>query len=45
MNHSAKSNPYNGVWPALFTPVDKDGKLNSSELEKLIEMLIIQEVD
>ncbi len=45
MNHSVKSNPYHGVWPALFTPVDKEGKLNSRELEKLIEMLVGQQVD
>jgi N-acetylneuraminate lyase len=39
-NHTFK-----GVWPALLTPVQSDGKLNESELEKLIELLISQEMD
>lgn len=34
-----------GLWPALFTPVDEHGNLNAKELEKLIELLIAQEVD
>ncbi len=36
---------FKGVWPALFTPVHANGKLNLSELEKLIELLIGQEMD
>lgn len=36
---------FKGVWPALFTPVHANGKLNLSELEKLIELLISQEMD
>jgi len=36
---------FRGVWPAMFTPVDEHGKLNSKELEKLIELQIRQEVD
>lgn len=34
-----------GLWPAMFTPVDKNGKLQVTELEKLVELLIAQEVD
>ncbi len=40
-----KSNYFQGVWPALFTPCSKDGTVNEKELEKLIELLIRQEVD
>lgn len=36
---------FQGVWPALFTPVDLNGALNSKELEKLIELQVRQEVD
>ncbi len=36
---------FKGVWPALFTPVHANGKVNLSELEKLIELLISQEMD
>lgn len=38
-------NRFQGLWPALFTPVKTDGSLNPGELEKLIELLITQEVD
>jgi N-acetylneuraminate lyase len=34
-----------GVWPAMFTPTDKNGKVNVTELEKLIELLIKEGVD
>ncbi|HEY0670288.1 MAG TPA: dihydrodipicolinate synthase family protein [Sphingobacteriaceae bacterium] len=34
-----------GLWPAMFTPVNQEGKLNVPELEKLIEMLIKEGVD
>ena len=34
-----------GLWPAMFTPVDKNGKVNVTELEKLIEFLIKEGVD
>lgn len=34
-----------GVWPAMFTPVNSEGKLNAAELEKLIEMLIKEGAD
>lgn len=36
---------FKGVWPALFTPVKTDGTLNSTELEKLVELMIEQEMD
>ncbi|MBL7735908.1 MAG: dihydrodipicolinate synthase family protein [Chitinophagaceae bacterium] len=36
---------FQGVWPALFTPTRKDGKVNEKELEKLIELLINQGMD
>lgn len=34
-----------GLWPALFTPVNEQGLVNVKELEKLIELLVTQEVD
>ena len=34
-----------GLWPAMFTPVNQEGKINVPELEKLIEMLIKEGVD
>lgn len=34
-----------GLWPAMFTPVTPEGKINVHELEKLIEMLIDKGVD
>lgn len=34
-----------GLWPAMFTPVDAEGKVNVQELEKLVEFLIQEEVD
>jgi N-acetylneuraminate lyase len=40
-----KNNEFKGVWPALLTPVHPDGKLNEAELERLIELLITQEMD
>lgn len=43
MNYFKKN--LQGVWPAMFTPVTKDGKLSSSQLEKLIEMLINEGAD
>lgn len=36
---------FQGVWPAMFTPVNPDGELNPRELEKLIELLIAENVD
>jgi N-acetylneuraminate lyase len=38
-------NQLRGVWPAMFTPMNIDGNVNVSELEKLIEMLIREEAD
>ena len=34
-----------GLWPAMFTPVKKDGRMHEKELEKLIEFLISDEAD
>nr|WP_295922315.1 dihydrodipicolinate synthase family protein [uncultured Dyadobacter sp.] len=36
---------FSGVWPALFTPVNPNGTLNVGELEKLLELMIAQELD
>ncbi len=36
---------FNGIWPALFTPVDTNGKLNAGQLEKLIDLIISQGLD
>ncbi|OYD26836.1 N-acetylneuraminate lyase [Mycoplasma testudineum] len=37
---------YNGIYPALVTPFDKDGKVNHEKLEKVVEYLIsVQKVD
>lgn len=36
---------FKGLWPAMFTPVNAEGELNIQELEKLIELLIDQQVD
>lgn len=40
-----KDNKFKGLWPALFTPVKENGDVNIPELEKLIELLVSQEVD
>lgn len=40
-----QSTIFQGLWPALFTPVNPDGSLNPKELEKLVELLIAQKVD
>jgi N-acetylneuraminate lyase len=34
-----------GLWPALFTPVGENGKVNEQELEKMIELIIRQKLD
>lgn len=34
-----------GLWPALFTPVTAQGKLNEKELEKMIELIVGQQLD
>lgn len=36
---------FKGIWLALLTPVNADGKLNVVQLEKLIELVIGQELD
>ena len=40
-----KESMFQGVWPAIFTPVNETGDLNPLELEKLIELLISEDVD
>ena len=34
-----------GLWPAMFTPVNDDGTVNLTEMEKLIELIITQKLD
>jgi N-acetylneuraminate lyase len=34
-----------GLWPALLTPVTSEGKVNEKELEKIIELIIAQQLD
>lgn len=34
-----------GLWPALFTPLDREGIINEFELEKLVEFLLKEQVD
>lgn len=34
-----------GLWPALLTPVKEDGHVNEKELEKIIELIIAQQLD
>jgi len=36
---------FKGLWPALFTPVTDDGKVNERELERLIELVVAQRLD
>src|SRR5688572_23739500 len=36
---------FEGLWPALFTPVNVDGTPNYEELKKLVELLISQGLD
>ncbi|WP_262249224.1 dihydrodipicolinate synthase family protein [Parapedobacter soli] len=36
---------FEGLWPALFTPVKSDGTPNYEELHKLVELLISQGLD
>jgi N-acetylneuraminate lyase len=45
MNQKVRNEMFQGVWPAMFTPVHDNGQLNSKELEKLIELQVRQEVD
>ena len=45
MNRNIRKEIFQGVWPALFTPVHQDGHLNSKDLEKLIELQVSQGVD
>lgn len=34
-----------GLWPALLTPVTSEGKVNEKELEKIIELIVAQQLD
>ncbi|WP_018625918.1 dihydrodipicolinate synthase family protein [Niabella aurantiaca] len=36
---------FKGIWPAMFTPVEKSGEPAYDELAKLVELLINQQVD
>lgn len=45
MNRNITKKIFQGVWPALFTPVNQHGQLNGKELEKLVELQVRQEVD
>lgn len=36
---------FKGIWPALFTPVHDNGKVNEIELEKMIELIVKQNLD
>jgi len=36
---------FKGLWPALFTPVKDDGKVNEREMERLIELVVAQRLD
>lgn len=40
-----KHNPYKGLWPALFTPLNENGTPNLKELEKITELMISQKMD
>lgn len=45
MNSINSSNMFKGLWPAMFTPVDRNGNYNLEEMGKLIELLISQKID
>ena len=34
-----------GLWPALLTPATSEGKVNEKELEKIIELIVAQQLD
>jgi N-acetylneuraminate lyase len=36
---------FKGLWPAMFTPVTDKGTCNEKELEKLIELIVSQQLD
>lgn len=38
-------NGFSGLWPAMFTPVDERGEPAFDQLEKLVELLISQDLD
>lgn len=39
------TNGFKGLWPAMFTPVDDKGEPAYEEMEKLVELLIDQDMD
>src|SRR5688572_20016966 len=45
MADNYKMDSFQGVWPAMFTPVHPNGDLNTDSLEKLIELFISQNLD
>ena len=45
MNRNITKKIFQGVWPALFTPVNQHEQPNGKELEKLVELQVRQEVD
>ncbi len=38
------NNTFQGVWPALVTPLDDDGRPNHAAIERLVELFVSQEV-
>lgn len=38
-------NGFKGLWPAMFTPVDERGEPAYEEMEKLVELLVDQDMD
>jgi len=39
------TNPFQGVWPAMLTPLDDQGSPALGEIEKLVELFIEQQLD
>ncbi|GHB74087.1 dihydrodipicolinate synthase family protein [Persicitalea jodogahamensis] len=40
-----QKNDIGGIWPALLTPVDESGAPSFSELEKIVQLCVSQEMD
>ena len=38
-------NTFQGIWPAMFTPVDENGAPALAELEQLVDLLVEEQVD
>ncbi|MFM2231658.1 MAG: hypothetical protein RJB31_359 [Bacteroidota bacterium] len=45
MSKTTGSVDLKGLWPALLTPVTSEGKVNEKELEKIIELIVAQQLD